>query len=66
MEDKLIVVGVDEKGYGKVYKYIMRDPDLPLTAKALYAYFCSYTGSGTTSFPSRDKIMEDLHLSQNT
>lgn len=66
MEDKLIVVGVDEKGYGKVYKQVMRDRDLPLTAKALYAYFCSYTGSGTTSFPSRDKIMEDLHLAKNT
>ena len=66
MEDKLIVVGIDEKGYGKVYKHVMRDPDLPLTAKALYAYFCSYTGSGTTSFPSRDKIMGDLHLAKNT
>lgn len=66
MEDKLIVVGVDEKGYGKVYKQVMRDRDLPLTAKALYAYFCSYAGRGTTSFPSRDKIMKDLHLSKTT
>lgn len=66
MEDKLIVAGVKEKGYGEIYKHVMRDPDLPLTAKALYAYFCSYAGGGTTAFPSRDKIMEDLHLAKNT
>ena len=66
MEDKLIVAGVKEKGYGEIYKYVMRDPKLPLTAKALYAYFCSYAGGGTTAFPSRDKIMEDLHLAKNT
>ncbi len=66
MADKLLVVGVDEKGYGKIYKLVMRDRDLPLTAKALYAYFCSYCGSGTTAFPSRDKIMSDLHFAKNT
>ena len=66
MADKLLVVGIDEKGYGKIYKLVMRDRDLPLTAKALYAYFCSYCGSGTTAFPSRDKIMADLHLAKNT
>ena len=66
MEDKLIVAGVKEKGYGEIYKHVMRDPKLPLTAKALYAYFCSYAGGGTTAFPSRDKIMEDLHLAKNT
>lgn len=66
MADKLLVVGIDEKGYGKIYKLVMRDRDLPLTAKALYAYFCSYCGSGTTAFPSRDKIMADLHLSKST
>ena len=66
MADKLLVVGIDEKGYGKIYKLVMRDRDLPLTSKALYAYFCSYCGSGTTAFPSRDKIMSDLHFAKNT
>lgn len=66
MENKLLVVGIDEKGYGKVYKLVMRDKSLPLTAKALYAYFCSYAGAGSTAFPSRDKIMSDLHLSKTT
>ena len=64
--DKLKVVGIDEKGYGKVYKIVMRDRAIPLTAKALYAYFCSYAGAGSTVFPSRDKIMKDLHLAKNT
>ena len=64
--NKLLIVGIDEKGYGKVYKQIMRDKSLPLTAKALYAYFCSYAGAGSTAFPSRDKIMSDLHLASNT
>ena len=64
--NKLLVIGIDEKGYGKVYKLVMRDKSLPLTAKALYAYFCSYAGGGSTAFPSRDKIISDLHLASNT
>lgn len=64
--DELKVVGIDEKGYGKVYKVVMRNPKIPLTAKALYAYFCSYAGSGTTAFPHREKIISDLQFTKNT
>lgn len=64
--DGLKIVGIDEKGYGKIYKIVMRDPTIPLTAKAIYAYFCSYAGAGSTIFPSREKIMRDLHLAKNT
>ncbi len=59
-------VGVDEKGYGKVYKVVMRNSAIPLTAKAIYAYFCSYAGSGTTAFPHREKIIRDLRINKNT
>lgn len=59
-------VGIDEKGYGKVYKVVMCNSGIPLVAKAIYAYFCSYAGSGTTAFPRREKILKDLRITKNT
>jgi len=64
--DELRIIGIDEKGYGKVYKVVMRNPCVSLTAKALYAYFCSYAGSGTSAFPHREKIIRDLNITKNT
>ena len=64
--NELQVIGIDEKGYGKVYKVVMRNPDVSLSAKALYAYFCSYAGSGTSAFPHREKIINDLDITKNT
>lgn len=34
-----------KKGYSIVYKASMTDERLSLTAKAIYAYLCSYAGS---------------------
>lgn len=51
MEDKLIVAGVKEKGYGEIYKHVMRDPKLPLTAKALYGVFLFLCRRGDHCFP---------------
>lgn len=64
--DILLERGVDRLGYGEIYKVVMCDPTLPLTAKALYAYFCSYTGAGSAASPSRDKIIKDLHFNKDT
>jgi len=49
-------VNIDSRGYGKIYKAIMRNQALPLLAKTIYAYFCAYAGNGTKAFPKRDKI----------
>ena len=42
--DQLRTRGINAQGYGQVAKSVMRDPALPVGAKALYAYICSYTG----------------------
>ena len=44
--------GLEYMGYGQLAQYAMRDTDLPLTAKAIYAFLCSLAGSGSTTFPS--------------
>lgn len=50
------LINIDSKGYGKIYKSVMRDRNLPLLAKTIYAYFASFAGGGTTAFPRRTTI----------
>ena len=52
-------------GYGQLAQYAMRDTDLPLTSKAIYAFLCSLAGSGSTTFPSRDTIVSKLKIGKN-
>jgi hypothetical protein len=59
-------VNIDSRGYGKIYKAIMRTPHLPILAKAIYAYFCAYAGNGHQAYPKRDKIVRDLKMNKNT
>lgn len=44
----------------------MRDRNLPLLAKAVYAYFCAYAGCGCQAFPKREKILHDLQINKDT
>lgn len=57
---------INSAGYGTIPKLVMQDRNLHAMAKALYAYFCSYTGAGNTCFPSRSKICYDLGISIDT
>ncbi len=61
-----ILVNIDSKGYGKIYKAVMRDRDLPILAKSIYAYFCSFAGLGRQAYPKRDKIVRDLQINKDT
>lgn len=54
--------GLDAMGYGQVAQYAMRDPDLPLTAKAIYAFMCSLCGGGSNPLFSRDFIVAKLKI----
>lgn len=63
--DILKVQGRMTRGYGIIPKMPMQDQRLTIEAKAIYSYFCSYAGAGTTAFPSRDKILYDLQISEN-
>lgn len=57
---------INSAGYGTVPKLIMQDRNLSVTSKAIYAYFCSYTGAGNTCFPSYKKICYDLNIHEET
>ena len=60
------LVSIDSKGYGKIYKAVMRDRELPILAKAIYAYFCAYAGCAGQAYPKRDKIIRDLGVNKDT
>ena len=61
-----VMVNIDSKGYGKIYKSVMRDRSLPLLTKTIYAYFCAYAGCGCQAFPKREKILNDLQINKDT
>lgn len=62
----LALINIDSKGYGKIYKSVMRDRGLSLLAKTIYAYFCAYAGCGYQAFPKREKILHDLQINKDT
>lgn len=64
--DVLIARGIKSMGYGTVPKAVMLDKRLHCKAKALYAYFCSFAGNGTTAFPSRDTICYHMQFTINS
>ena len=64
-KDILRVEGVNFKGFGIIPKLIMFDKALSLEAKSIYAYFASYAGNGTTSFPGRSIILKQLKMSKD-
>lgn len=51
-------------GYGIIPKLAMQDKRLSIEAKAIYSYFCSFAGHGSSVFPSRRKILNDLNISE--
>ncbi|MDY2776955.1 MAG: helix-turn-helix domain-containing protein [Collinsella sp.] len=58
--------GVLDGGFGTISRDVMRDSSLHATAKAIYAYFCSYAGGGVTAFPGYKTICSELGLSYPT
>ena len=65
-ENILLVEGINAKGYGTIPKLVMKDRRLTAQAKAIYAYFCSYAGCGSTAFPKVSQIMYDLNMTNKT
>ncbi len=57
--------GVMAKGYGLIPKLIMKDKDLTIESKAIYAYLSSYTGAGETAYPSVSLMCSDLGISKD-
>lgn len=52
-------------GYGIIPKKAMRDKRLTPEAKAIYAYLCSFAGSGNTAFPSVDLMCAEIGMSED-
>lgn len=65
-DDRIQGFKINSAGYGTIPKAVMQDRNLNISAKALYAYFCSFTGAGDTCFPTRKKICLDLGISNDT
>lgn len=64
-DNKVQLNGIFKQGYGISPKAVMRDKNLSIEAKAIYAYISSYCGSGVTAFPSVDLMCHDLGISRN-
>lgn len=62
--DELFCTGIYKEGYGIIPKKIMRNKDISLGAKAVYAYICSFAGAGKNAFPSLELICEELGMSE--
>ena len=56
----LAVEGLDCRGFGNIYQFVMKDPQLHIYAKAIYAFLCSYSGGGTNPYPRRETITANL------
>lgn len=63
-ENILEVQGINAKGFGTIAKMVMLDQRLSIESKAIYSYFCSYAGNGSSAFPSVSKIIHDLNISK--
>lgn len=57
---------INEKGYGYIPKLIMQDRRLSIQAKAIYAYFSSYSSGPATLFPNKAKVIWDLNIDERT
>lgn len=65
-EDRLKGSKINKNGYGIIPKLVMQDSNLSIATKAVYAYFCSYAGTGDCCFPTRKKICNDLKISSDS
>lgn len=63
---QVISPGIRRAGYGLLPKSVMLDPRLTATAKAIYAYICSFAGAGRVAFPRKATVLYHLGLSPGT
>jgi|GEM_PF-2005094 len=53
-------------GYGIIFRSVMRDTNLTIGAKAVYAYLCTFAGNKKTAFPSRKLMCHELGINKDT
>ncbi|GAB3061125.1 helix-turn-helix domain-containing protein [Salinicoccus sesuvii] len=64
-KDMLKTGSIFTAGYGIIPKLVMKNKDLSIEAKAIYAFLCSYAGRGDKAFPSVSVITGYLGISEN-
>jgi DNA-binding transcriptional ArsR family regulator len=55
-----------ENGYGTVAKAVMKNKNISMASKALYAYLCSYAWGKNESYPTVGLITSDLGISERS
>ncbi|CEN21276.1 hypothetical protein [Paraclostridium sordellii] len=63
-EIKVVMEGINSKGFGFAPKMVMKDQRLDIESKAIYMYFSSYCGAAEASFPKLETILYDLKISK--
>lgn len=58
--------GLRSAGYGYIPKVVMLDERLTLQEKALYAYYCVFTGAGESACPKKEDILRHLGVSDRS
>lgn len=51
--------------YGVIPHLVMKDLDLTIEAKAIYAYIAAHGGTGNSVYPSVDLICQDLRIGKD-
>ena len=55
---------VARHGFTQVPNFILRDPDLSVGAKVVYAMFLSYAWHNNLCFPGQDRLAHDIGMTQ--
>ncbi|MCC8060735.1 MAG: helix-turn-helix domain-containing protein [Clostridiales bacterium] len=53
---------MSSSGFGRVYQAVMRNRDISIESKAIYAYLSSFAGEQNTCFPSVETMQRDLGI----
>ena len=52
-------------GFTQVPNFILKDPNLSVGAKVVYAMFLSYAWHNESCFPGQDRLAEDMGMSRS-
>ena len=67
MDTKKIINPRIVKDYGCATYKVMRDPELTLSEKAMYAYLCTYAkAEDNTTWVSTNRMANECNISQST
>ncbi|MDL2233467.1 helix-turn-helix domain-containing protein [Ruminococcaceae bacterium OttesenSCG-928-L11] len=66
LNNRYYILEPAKDNYGIIPKVVMLDNRLSIQSKAVYAYFCSFTGSTDIAFPRLKTILRNLDITEAT